>query len=62
MGFGSYAAKLDIPTLPRSTEGCAALANDTMYFPTKPNETALFDTGLETLIDVLSLKSEEDEE
>lgn len=61
MGFGSYAAKLNIPSLPRSTEGCASVINDTMYFPTNPNETALFDTGMENMIDALSLTDENDD-
>lgn len=61
MGFGSYATKIKIPMLPRSTDGCAAVVNDTMYFPTNPNETAIFDTGIENVIDALNLVDEEEE-
>lgn len=59
MGFGSYVAKVHVPTLPRSLAGC--MANDTIFLPPHPNETAFIDTGIENIIDALSIKSEEEE-
>ncbi|XP_035205853.1 putative sodium-dependent multivitamin transporter [Stegodyphus dumicola] len=63
LGFGSYAAKVPIPALHRTTEGCAAIANETFHIAgeTSMNETEpLFDMGLENVIDALSLTAEED--
>ncbi|XP_054709989.1 putative sodium-dependent multivitamin transporter [Uloborus diversus] len=62
LGFGSYAVKVPIPTLAKSTLGCNLSDNSTYFLTAENNETTLFDTGLENVIDALSLTDESEEE
>ena len=60
-GFGSYAAKMKIPMLPRSTEGCIIKTNATTYSSLIPNKTTVFDFGIENMTETLSLNDGEQE-